>query len=29
MNLKFIFVLNEIKIDNYIIKKDEVGIIAC
>ncbi len=29
MDLKFIYVLNETKIDSYIIKKDEVGIIAC
>lgn len=28
MDLKFIYVLNETKIDSYIIKKDEVGIIA-
>ena len=29
LELKFVYVLNETKVDKYVIKKNEVGIIAC
>lgn len=29
MDLKFVYLLNETKVDNFILKKNEVGIIAC